>query len=296
MANEARFTGLAAAYERGRPDYPDAAFMAMVEGLPRPLRAADIGCGTGISTRRLAMHADEVIGIDPNCDMLDSARRRSSDARSGGQAEGESAAAAEASADAVSGGADCCPAPRAPRPAASCAFRRPAPIRWELAPAEDTGLERESIGLVLVAQAFHWFDAERALEEFRRVLVPGGRVALLWNLRDDRDTVTAAYSAITVPEAKRRLDATSLAARNETGRPLSRSRLFCGYRRLELRNEQRLDLAGLLDRAGSASYYPREGPDRAAADAKLRALFETHARAGKLSLQYRVELHLAERA
>jgi SAM-dependent methyltransferase len=37
---------------------------------------------------------------------------------------------------------------------------------------------------VTVAQAFHWFDADRAFAELARVIRPGGRVGLLWNARD----------------------------------------------------------------------------------------------------------------
>ena len=48
---------------------------------------------------------------------------------------------------------------------------------------------------VLVGQAFHWFEPERALVEIRRVLRPGGVPALLWNLLDDardpRDRLSA---------------------------------------------------------------------------------------------------------
>ena len=43
----------------------------------------------------------------------------------------------------------------------------------------------ESIDLVVVAQAFHWFDAPRALAEIHRVLVPAGALALIWNERDE---------------------------------------------------------------------------------------------------------------
>jgi ubiquinone/menaquinone biosynthesis C-methylase UbiE len=70
-----RFSGLAEAYDRYRPSYPVAAIEAVVAGLPRPLRAVDAGCGTGISTRALAAWCDHVIGIDPNADMLAQARR-----------------------------------------------------------------------------------------------------------------------------------------------------------------------------------------------------------------------------
>jgi SAM-dependent methyltransferase len=43
----------------------------------------------------------------------------------------------------------------------------------------------ESIDVVFVAQAFHWFDEERALEEIRRVLVASGGLGLIWNERDE---------------------------------------------------------------------------------------------------------------
>lgn len=40
-----------------------------------------------------------------------------------------------------------------------------------------------SLDAVVVAQAFHWFDAGRALPELARVVRPGGRLGLAWNAR-----------------------------------------------------------------------------------------------------------------
>jgi ubiquinone/menaquinone biosynthesis C-methylase UbiE len=51
--------------------------------------------------------------------------------------------------------------------------------------AEALPLPDASVDAVVVAQAFHWFDQERALAEIDRVLRPGGGVALVWNLRDE---------------------------------------------------------------------------------------------------------------
>jgi len=55
-----------------------------------------------------------------------------------------------------------------------------------LARAERIPVRRRSFDRVVAGQAFHWFDAERALPEIARALRPGGQIALAWNLRDER--------------------------------------------------------------------------------------------------------------
>jgi SAM-dependent methyltransferase len=55
-----------------------------------------------------------------------------------------------------------------------------------LGTAEEIPLPDDSVDSVLVAQAWHWFDAERAISEVARVLRPGGRLGLVWNNRDER--------------------------------------------------------------------------------------------------------------
>jgi ubiquinone/menaquinone biosynthesis C-methylase UbiE len=50
-------------------------------------------------------------------------------------------------------------------------------VEYRVAPAEQSGLPDESIDLVTVAQALHWFDLERFYAEARRVLRPGGLLA-----------------------------------------------------------------------------------------------------------------------
>src|SRR5687768_7266174 len=71
------FTGLAGAYARNRPTYPVEAINFIVAGMARPISAADLGCGTGISTRLLAACGVKVVGIDPNRDMLAQASQES---------------------------------------------------------------------------------------------------------------------------------------------------------------------------------------------------------------------------
>ncbi|BBY17366.1 class I SAM-dependent methyltransferase [Mycolicibacterium litorale] len=55
-----------------------------------------------------------------------------------------------------------------------------------LGTAEEIPLADDSVDGVLVAQAWHWFDPERAVKEVTRVLRPGGRLGLVWNTRDER--------------------------------------------------------------------------------------------------------------
>lgn len=51
----------------------------------------------------------------------------------------------------------------------------------EAIPASD-----RSVDVVIAAQAFHWFDHDRAMPEIARVLKPRGHLAVTWNERDER--------------------------------------------------------------------------------------------------------------
>jgi SAM-dependent methyltransferase len=51
--------------------------------------------------------------------------------------------------------------------------------------AEQIPVEEGAVDAVLVGQAFHWFDPDRALHEIARVLRPGGVLAVLANAEDD---------------------------------------------------------------------------------------------------------------
>ena len=51
-------------------------------------------------------------------------------------------------------------------------------VEYRVGPAEASGLPDASVDLVAAAQAFHWFDFDRFFAEARRVLAPGGAVAV----------------------------------------------------------------------------------------------------------------------
>jgi SAM-dependent methyltransferase len=74
------FDGLAAGYNQYRPSYPDAIwkpFCDALRDLGVPAMVADVGCGTGISTRALRTQLDpavELVGVEISSDMRDRAR------------------------------------------------------------------------------------------------------------------------------------------------------------------------------------------------------------------------------
>jgi SAM-dependent methyltransferase len=74
-----------------------------------------------------------------------------------------------------------------PDPQMLAELRRTMPeVRSMPGSAEEIPLPDASLDAVLAGQAMHWFDMNRALPEIARVLRPGGVLAGLWNVDDDR--------------------------------------------------------------------------------------------------------------
>ena len=90
-----------------------------------------------------------------------------------------------------------------------------------------------------------------ALPEIARVLRPGGRLALVWNTRDDREPWVARLSAIIGNEAVRESDVSE---------PIAASGLFGPVEAAEFRFEQALDREVLLDLVLSRSYCAKLSP------------------------------------
>ena len=102
-----------------------------------------------------------------------------------------------------------------PDPHMLAELRRAMPgVRSVPGSAEELPLADASVDAVLAGQAMHWFDLDRALPEIARVLTPGGVLAGLWNVDDDRVDWVAELAII----SKRRSSPTLLRWRDGEGR------------------------------------------------------------------------------
>ncbi len=117
--------------------------------------------------------------------------------------------------------------------------------------AEAMPLPDACADVVTSAQAFHWFDHDDALPEIVRVLRPHGRIALVWNSRDDRDPWMSRLSAIIGNESIEESDVVPV---------LDTSGFFGPVETAVFSYEQVLDREGLRDLVLSRSYLAKLPP------------------------------------
>lgn len=156
--------------------------------------------------------------------------------------------------------------------------------------AEKLPLPDASADVVASAQAFHWFDHAVALPEIVRVLRPGGRLALVWNTRDDRVPWVRRLSAAIGSETVESRDAEE---------PLAASGLFGPVERASFSFAQRLDRATLLELVLSRSYCATRPPEeREPVLAEVGRIFDENAsgEGGWIELPYVTECFRARRA
>lgn len=164
-------------------------------------------------------------------------------------------------------------------------------VRFQAGSAEQTGLADASVDLVTCFQAFHWFEPESCLLEFRRILKPSGQLAVVWNSRDRSDEFTAGYSQVVQQVSNQHPAEQRMVAEQ----PLRDTPHFHNLRQQTFRNQQALDFAGLMGRAQSVSYIPRTESAQQQLQAGLQALYQQWADdRGLVYLQYCTQVFLAD--
>ncbi len=231
-----------AAYELGRPGYPEEAVELLAErlGLGPGTVVLDLAAGTGKLTRALAATGTDVVAVEPVAEMR-----------------------------------------------AALAKSLPS-ARVRSGTAEAIPLEDGSVDAVAVGQAFHWFRGNEALAEIHRVLRPGGRLGLVWNLRDETVPWVAELTRIMEPHRGDAPRAASGAWR-EAFEPKA---LFEPLETATFRHVHRLTAEGVVARAASVSFIAALPESRRAQVlAEVRELVD----APTVELPYRTEVYWTTR-
>lgn len=152
--------------------------------------------------------------------------------------------------------------------------------------AEQVPLDDQSVDLVCVGQALHWFDVDRAKAEFRRILRPGGWVAVMWNERlRDETTFTVEYVQLASSLAVEQVSSTRSSPKLDVGSDL----LFMAIptQKVILRHTQAFDLDGLLGRARSSGFIPQPNTSgHSELTQRFTDLFTRHQKCGLVEFHY----------
>lgn len=136
--------------------------------------------------------------------------------------------------------------------------------------AEELPLEDGSVDAIVAAQAFHWFTLPATADEFHRVLRPGGRVGVVWNVRDESADWVLRLDEIIAP------------AEDATHHPGAHGQFDLGPRfsppqRASFSHSQRLSPEGLHDRVLSMSFIAAlDEPARADVLGRVSKLAHAH--------------------
>jgi len=145
--------------------------------------------------------------------------------------------------------------------------------------AEAIPLRSGSADVVTVAQAFHWFDTTRALPEIARILRPGGRLVVAYNVMDFSVPWVRRFSEM-IGGGRHELPAALAAIQASDAFDEPEHKIF--------RHWQSLDRAGLVDLVSSYSFVAAKTDDqRAALAADVRAFFTATGPGSTLRLPYR---------
>jgi SAM-dependent methyltransferase len=139
--------------------------------------------------------------------------------------------------------------------------------------AQSLPLADRSVDAVVCAQAFHWFASFDALREIGRVLRPGGKLGLVWNVRDESVDWVAAITRIIAPHQG---DAPRF--HNGDWRRLFPNEMFTGLQQVTLEHRHQGSAEQVIvERALSVSFIAAlPAAERAQVAALLQALIANH--------------------
>ena len=157
------------------------------------------------------------------------------------------------------------------------------------ATAEATTLPDHSADFVTAAQAAHWFQRERAVREFTRILKPGGWLVLLWNERvTDSTKFLREYEQLLLKYGTDYQDIRherTTDAINEFFDPAP-------FQEQVFDMLQEFDYAGVEGRLLSSSYVPGpDHPQHLPMLNELRRIFDANSRNGRTAFEYKTRVY-----
>lgn len=155
---------------------------------------------------------------------------------------------------------------------------------------ENTGLDDDSVDLIVCGQSFHWLDPEASRKEFRRILRSDGHVALIWNDRiSGAGGFTDVYESVCSRYSPKYHSSGSTVLEEESFR-----KFFSGtFKEFRLENHQDLTLEGVKGRYFSASYSI--GPEDRGYESLMREMeesFNKHESNGMVRILYETQVYL----
>ena len=173
------------------------------------------------------------------------------------------------------------------------------PVDPRLASAEDTGLPDASVDLVTAAQAFHWFDHDRAVPEMARIVRPGGGVAVFWNVAagDRSDFLAANFDLLARFVPEEHLDRRHPEDETETREKLSAGGWFEVDQRVQLPHSvtmTRDDFIALTFTSSNVRMFVTAA-DELRLRSELAELLREHAPNGRIEVPYDVDVFVGRR-
>lgn len=154
--------------------------------------------------------------------------------------------------------------------------------------AENTGLDDNSIDIITVAQALHYFDLDKVKSEFRRILKQNGKVVLLWNFRDRASNFMKQYEKIVYTFHSKDLPPTF--AQDKMNDDVY-NKLFSEYKVFSIPYSQELKFNDLWGRVLSSNHAPKiDDPNYNELYKNMKELFNKYQHNNKITFEYRTKV------
>lgn len=154
------------------------------------------------------------------------------------------------------------------------------------AKSDNTGLENNSIDLIIAGQAFHWFNIDSTKIEFKRILKDNGYIVLIWNEKDYSKPFMSEYETFIKTYGT---DYEKVRQENIDKEVLND--FFLDYKVKTFYNNQIFDFESLKGRMLSSSYISLEDEKVKIMTNELKKLFDKFQVQDKVNFEYITKLY-----